>query len=175
MPAINLLPTDLSPKSAVAKVSNILKRLNIIGLVFLIISAITLIVFVILTSFQIRSSTSRQEQLKTSIKSLEQTEQRFVLVKNRIENAKKVLGKETSVEGVENLSSFFTNLPEGVVIREVQISTAKTELSLVAGTSSGLTQILAMLITDDYYKEVKLSSFGFNRNVGYILSLDLSK
>ncbi|MEJ2347580.1 MAG: hypothetical protein P8Y17_00055 [Patescibacteria group bacterium] len=174
MPRINLLPKDLSPKSSIARASQIIKKIGIVSLVAVVISALGLIAFFTYISFQLRNSNTRQEQLKTNIKSLEQTEQRFVLTKDRLDNAKKVLGEETAAGALEDLTSLFTALPGGVEIREAQISSAKTELSLVAKSSSGLAQTLAAILATDYYKQKKLSSFAFNTNVGYVLTLVLN-
>jgi hypothetical protein len=174
MPAINLLPTDLSPKSSVARASQIIKNIGIVSLVVVVISAIGLIGFFVFISFQLRSSNTRQEQLKANIKSLEQTEQRLVLTKDRIKNANKVLAKETAAGALEDLTSLFSNLPEGVQIREAQISAEKTEMSLIATSSFGLGQSLASILATDYYKSIKLSSFAFNANVGYVLTLVLT-
>jgi Tfp pilus assembly protein PilN len=175
MPAINLLPTDLSPKSSIARVSKIIKNASIVGLVLVIVSAVGIIAFLTVTSFQIRNSNTQQDQLKAGIKSLEQTEQRLVLTKDRLKYAEEVLGKETAVGAIEDLSLLFSSLPEEVNIREAQISATKTELSLVARNSSALTQVLASLVATNYYENIKLTSFAFNINSGYIVSVSLSK
>jgi len=175
MPAINLLPTDLSPKSSIAKASQIIKNASIVGLVLVIISAAGIIAFLIITSFQIRNSNTHQDQLKAGIKSLEQTEQRLVLTKDRLKYAEEVLGKETAVGAIEDLSLLASGLPEEANIRETQISATKTELSLIVGNSSALTQILASLMATDYYEKIKLTSFAFNINTGYVVSVEFSK
>jgi len=175
MPAINLLPTDLSPKSSIARVSQVIKNASIVGLVLVIVSAVGIIAFLTVNSFQIRNSNTQQDQLKAGIRSLEQTEQRLVLTKDRLKYAEEVLGKETSVGAIEDLSSLFFSLPEEVNIREAQISATKTELSLIARNSSALTQVLASLVATDYYEKIKLTSFAFNINSGYIVSVNLSK
>jgi len=174
MPAINLLPTDLSPKSSVARVSQVIKNIGIVALVVVVISALGLIGFFTYISFQLRSSTSNQEQLKANIQSLEQTEQRLVLTRDRLNNAKKVLANETAAGALEDIASLFSVLPAGVQIREADISASKTEMSLVANSSSGLAQTLASILATDYYENIKLSSFAFNSNVGYVLTLVLT-
>jgi hypothetical protein len=175
MPAINLLPTDLSPKGSIAKISEIIKNSSIVGLVLVIVSAIGVIAFLTITSFQIRNSNTKQDQLKTGIKSLEQTEQRLVLTKDRLKHADEVLGIETAVGAIEDLNLFFSTLPEEVAIREAQIAASKTELSLVAKNSSALTKVLASLIATNYYENIKLTSFAFNTSSGYTISVNFSK
>lgn len=175
MPAINLLPTDLSPKSSIAKASQVIKNASIVGLVLVIVSAVGIIAFLTITSFQIRNSNTQQDQLKVGIKSLEQTEQRLVLTKDRLKYANEVLGKETAVGAIEDLSLLFSTLPENVHIRETQVTVTKTELSLVARNSSDLTKVLASLVATQYFENIKLTSFAFNINLGYVISVSFSK
>ena len=175
MPVINLLPTDLSPKSSIAKASQVIKNASIVGLVLVIVSAVGIISFLTITSFQIRNSNTKQDQLKAGIKSLEQTEQRLVLTKDRLKYANEVLGKKTAVGAIEDLSLLFATLPEEVHIRETQITATKTELSLVAKNSSDLAKVLASLVATDYYESIKLTSFTFNMNLGYVVGVSFSK
>jgi Tfp pilus assembly protein PilN len=175
MPVINLLPTDLSPKSSIAKASQLIKNASIVGLVLVIVSAVGIIAFLTITSFQIRNSNTRQDQLKAGIESLERTEQRLVLTKDRLKYANEVLGKETAAGAIEDLSLLFSTLPEEVEIREAQIAATKTELSLISRSSSGLTKVLASLVATNYYEKIKLTSFAFNINSGYVISVSLSK
>lgn len=175
MPVINLLPTDLSSKSSIAKTSQVIKNASIVGLVLVIVSAVGIIVFLTITSFQIRNSKTQQDQLKAGIKTLEQAEQRLVLTKDRLKYANEVLGKETAVGAIEDLSLLFSRLPEEVNIRETQISANKTELSLVIRSSSVLTQVFASLMVTNYYENIKLTSFAFNINSGYAVSVSLSR
>ena len=175
MPAINLLPTDLSPKGSIAKVSLVIKNVSIVGLVLVVTSAVGIIAFLIITSFQIRNSNTSQDQLKANIKSLEQTEQRLVLTKDRLKYAKEILGASTSIGAIEDLDLLFSVLPEEVEIREAQISATKSEMSIVSKSSSGLTKMLVSLLTTDYYKNIKLTSFSFNANSGYVVGVSLAK
>lgn len=175
MPVINLLPTDLSPKSSIAKASQVIKNVSIVGLVLVIVSAVGVIAFLIITSFQIRNSNAQQDQLKAGIKSLEQTEQRLVLTKDRLKHANEVLGKATAVGAIEDLNLLFSSLPENVQIRETKVTPSKTELSFVTKNSLDLTKALASLVTTDYYEKIKLTSFSFNISSGYRVSISFSK
>ena len=175
MPAINLLPTDLSPKSSIAKISQIIKSASTVGLILVVASAIGIIVFLVITSFQIKNSNTQQDQLKANIKSLEQTEQRLVLTKDRLKYAKDVLGKSSAVDSIEDLNLLFSTIPEEVEIREAQISPTKTEISIIVKSSSSLTRMLASILATDYYENIKLTSFAFNINAGYVVGISLSR
>lgn len=176
MPVINLLPTDLSPKSSIAKASQIIKNASIVGLVLVVISAVGIIAFLIINSFQIRNSNTAQDQLKAEIKSLEQTEQRLVLTKDRLKYAEEVLGKETAISAIEDLSLLVSRLPSDEVnLKESQISATKTEMSFIIKSSSALTKVLASLITTNYYEKIKLTAFAFNISSGYTVSVEFSK
>lgn len=175
MAAINLLPTDLSPKSSIAKISQAIKSISIAGLSAIVLGAIGIIAFLIISSLQMRNSQSRQEQLKSNIQSLEQTEQRLVLTKDRLKYANSVLGKETATESIDEMALLFSTLPDDVEVRESQITSVKTEISIIAKSSSGLTKTLASLLATEYFENIKLTSFAFNINTGYIVGITLSK
>jgi len=172
--AINLLPTDLSPKGPVIKLAKSLKNIAIAGFVVFIISLVSLIVFLLFISTNLSSSTARQEQLKTSIKSLEQTEQRLVMVKDRLKYTKQVLGKANAADDLEQLKALLLSLPESASVSQVDIAKDKVELTMLVTDSSGVSQSLATLMAAGLYEKIILLSFGFNPNTGYFINLELS-
>ncbi len=172
--AINLLPTDLSPKGPVIKLARSLKNIAIAGFVVFIISLVSLIVFFLFISTQLSSSATRQEQLKTSIKSLEQTEQKLVMVKDRLKYIKQVLDKANAADDLGQLKALLLSLPESVSISQVNIVKDKVELTMLVTDSSGVSQSLATLMAAGLYEKIVLLSFGFNPNTGYFISLELS-
>src|SRR4030042_2652884 len=102
MAAINLLPKDLLPSAGLIKTAKLLKNLLTLGFGIFTIVLVGLVAFFVLNSISLRSSTARQEELKNSIKALEQTEQGLVLVKDRLTKVKEVLAKDSGAEEGDN-------------------------------------------------------------------------
>jgi len=172
--AINLLPTDLSPKGPVIKLAKSLKNIAIVGFVVFVISLASLIVFFLFISTRLSSSATRQDQFKKSIKSLEQTEQRLVMVKDRLKYTKQVLGKANAADDLEQLKPLLLSLPESASINQVDIAKDKVELTILVTDSSGVSQSLATLMAANLYEKIVLLSFSFNPNTGYFINLELS-
>jgi hypothetical protein len=173
MAAINLLPTDISPKGPVVKISNLIKNLAVISFVLFLLTALGMLAMFVLNSVQIRSLNESSEGLKTSIKSLETTEQGLVLVRDRLSKAKLVLADESGGEEAEGLGTVTSGLPGSVSLTEAVISKKVLDTTFIATDSQGLTTLMALIISQDAFDKVDLVSFSFNPNAGYVSSFSM--
>lgn len=171
---INLLPTELAPGRPLARLAKALKNIAVAGIIVFLISVAGLIAFFIFLSTQLNSAIARQEQLKTEIKSLEQTEQRLVLVRDRLKHTREILASGNATENLEHLEGIFLGLPESVQVSEMQVFEDKVELAISASSSFGISQILAGLLGGQVYERVVLVSLSFNPTIGYLVNLELS-
>ena len=169
--AINLLPKDLIPGAGFIKSAGILRRLVTLGFAVFVIIAMGIVGFFIFNSLSIRNSDNKQSELKNSIKSLEQTEQGMVLVKDRIGKVQQVNALPSSAEESANLSTIFSQASGLGTLTEAIIEKEKLDTTFSVSSSSALTQLLATIVTGENYKRVELMSFSFNPNVGYLVSL----
>ncbi|MFZ5932504.1 MAG: hypothetical protein ACOYT7_00230 [Patescibacteria group bacterium] len=172
--AINLLPTDLSPKGPIVKIATLLKNLAIVSFLTFFLAVLGMAAFFVLNSLTINSLSSRSEELKVSIKSLEATEQRLILVKDRLTKAKQVLGVESGLDEVDGLGKIVSGLSADVSLSEAIVAKDSLDTTFVASSSQGLTQLMAQVISQDAFKKVELVSFSFNPNAGYVPSFVFS-
>lgn len=168
--AINLLPTEISPKGPVVRISNLLKNLATIFFAIFLIVGFGMGAYFILNVVTLRSVNTRSEALKTSIMTLEETEQGLVLVKDRLTKARTVLAEESAGEEVGALKAVGSALPTDVILSEAIASKDLLEVTFVATSSQGLSQIMAQIISQENFAKVELVSFSFNPNSGYIPS-----
>lgn len=173
MAAINLLPTEISPKGPLVRISNLIKNLAIISFTIFLLAAFGMIAFFILNSIQTRSLNQSSETLKASIQSLETTEQGLVLVRDRLAKAKLVLAEESGGDEVEGLVSLIPGLPVSASLTEGVISKDTLEVTFVATDSQGLSALMALIISQDAFTKVDLVSFSFNPNAGYVPSFSM--
>lgn len=173
MAAINLLPTDISPKGPVVKISSLIKNLAVISFTLFLLTAFGMLAVFVLNSVQIRSLNQTSEELKTSIKSLETTEQGLVLVKDRLSKANLVLAVESGGDEAAGLGTITAGLPASVALTEAVISKDVLETTFVATDSQGLTTLMAQIISQEAFAKVDLVSFSFNPNAGYIPSFSM--
>jgi hypothetical protein len=174
MAGINLLPKDLLPQAAIIKFASLLKNLVIIGFFLFILAGGGLIAFLVFNSVELSRVNQQSQQLQNSIRSLEQTEQRFVLLKDRLGKVRQVLDKESSGNAVNSLNSLIPTLPENAFITEAIVSSKELETTFLVTSSSSLTRLLGTIVTLDEFTLTKLISFSFNPNLGYVLSLNFS-
>ena len=85
MPDVNLLPTQLPQDRGKLKIAENLKKISLVtGILFAMASVLGIILIIFLSS-EVRTSLTRQQDLKQKISALEATEQRLFLIKDRID------------------------------------------------------------------------------------------
>lgn len=172
--AINLLPTNLVAQAPVSKFANLLKKITTLGFVLFILAITVVGAYYLINYFTISSSVNKQTILKEQIKSLEQTEQKVFLAKDRLDKIKTALNIESADKNLEKLENFYSAIAGTVTISEADITSKKTEISVVARNSSFLTTFLGNLTTSDLFKTINLTSFGFNSSNGYFITVEIN-
>ncbi|MCH7641080.1 hypothetical protein IID22_02715 [Patescibacteria group bacterium] len=174
MATINLLPKDLTPKESFVKLASTLKRASIIGFIALIVLALALLGGFAVLSRQLTTSSDDQSSLKSKIVALETTEQRLVLLQDRLERIDHDLAIDTASDEIEQLEKLTDLLPEGVTLQEVNLSPTSSTVAISTANSKTLSQFLAILLGSNIYAKVTLNSLSFNYLSGYSASLTLT-
>lgn len=171
--AINLLPKGLAKESSSVKFAESAKKISQAGLILFIFFLIAGIAYLFFLSSQVNSSNAVQDQLKVAIRSLEDTEQRVVLIKDRVEKSAFALSEPSASLSVVSFEAFSSNLPAGVNLVETRITGEKTDASFLTRSSSDLVQLMAAITSSDFYERVELESFGFTPAAGYLMTINL--
>lgn len=171
MADINLLPTDIAPKGPVNKISNLLKRISIYGAVALVLFLLGVGGYIFFLQSQTRTSLANQQELEQSIRSLEQTEQRVVLLKDRIKRAGSVFSVDTATPALDDFEELTFVVPAGARLTEAEITTENSEVSYLVTSSSDLAQLMAGVFSVEDYEKIELTSFGFSPTAGYLVGL----
>ncbi len=172
--AINLLPAELVPKGALTRIGNTISSLVIAGFVVFFVFGLGVIALIIVNSFQINSLTNRQNQLRENIKSLEETEQRLVLVSDRVGKARIIYEGESAGKSTDNLFKLILSFPGGINLSAVETDPKKTSLSVSSADSTSLAQFMSGLVSGNFFENIRLSSFTFNPATGYLVTFDVS-
>jgi len=173
MPAIklNLLPADLAPKESVIKLSNNLKKISVIGYSLFIIVGLASTAFFFYLSNEVSRVSSTTEQYKQSISSLEKTEQRLILVRDRVGKAKEVLKASPTEKRIDSLKSLSASFPDEITFANVEIFPDRLDLTILASNSQALKEGMAELTDSGLFKKVEMISFGLNPKSGYLVTL----
>lgn len=173
MAKINLLPPDLGPNASVLKLVNLAKKAAVaIGLMFFIFGTL-FIGYIVFLRLQIQSSAKRSEGMKSSITALKSTEQSLYLLKERLGKIKSLFSKETQGGSPAPSNDILLNHP-GVSLTQVVTSEGKIDISAGCQSTSCLNSFFESILSNDNYKSIKLTSFSYSPNMGYIFSLDIS-
>jgi hypothetical protein len=174
MSPINLLPTELTTKSSFIKLSNIFKKISYLGVAIFTISLVAVIGTFIFLSQQIKTTVSKQEQLKEVIGALSQTEQRMILARDRIGKAQQILSIDTAQDEIEALDKLMLNMPEGVYLKDADLSDETIEMEFTVGSSSVFAEFMAKMVALDAFDSIQLTSFRYTNNAAFTAKFKLT-
>lgn len=167
--AVNLLPKELRPKKYIVKISKVLTNVSLIALLVFIISAITVTSVYFVISNRLNSSQEKHEELITQIRALEETEQKIVLIKDRLEKISEMKSIVSASERVDILEDIL-NISDGIATVEGSTLTDNKANVLVSVDGSlNLTKFLSGLLISGGFKKIEMISFSFNNKVGYAM------
>jgi len=175
MADINLLPQGYGPDPAVAKLSSKIVRAVVVEFVVFIVVGVLGIGIYFLYSNKIVESAANLQSFKSSISTLEATEQRLFLLKDRIDKAAIVLDADTSVDEVTEFESANSEFSSGASLDKVTFIDGKIEAVYVLTDSSQLVDMLLLLKSSQRFSRIELINLSFAADKGYTVSLSLSK
>lgn len=171
--AINLIPEEVAPKGAAARLSIFLRTVSAIGLTLFILVVFGLTSYYLVNYFQLRASESRQENLKNVISSLQDTESSLILLRDRLSKVKEVYAHDSADKNINAVSQVFAQVPSGISISDFETTLKKIDMSVIAQSSLSLSQFINVLITSDLFETINLKSFSFNPTGGYVATLEM--
>lgn len=171
---INLLPKDLTPDPKILKISNYLKTGITIAAILLVLSLLGVVGYFTINNISIKNSVTKQEDLKTNIKALEQTEQGLILVKDRLSKITEIDKKANVEKEIESLYNITTIIPPEIVVTESVLGKETIEMTYSASNSLSLVKLMSVVATVKEYKRIDLLGFSYNSTVGYIVSVRFS-
>lgn len=168
---INLLPVDLGAGRDVLKVSKAINKI-VTGVASLLMVVLFLAFgYLFLISRQIADKTTSNEVLKQNIRSLENTEQKLILVKDRAQKIQTILAQKNATDNAINISKTLSGLSIPVILEDAEIDVNQTEFTVVSDSSLGMSSFLTSIQASGY-KEVTLKNFEFRPTGGYVMTLE---
>ncbi len=170
---INLLPKDLKANKDIVKLSTLLARLAVVvGLVLLLGSAIGGGYLLFLQN-QVQQSETVRNNIKAQIQGLETTEQKFILVKDRVLKSQNILSQRGKFKEFKNYLEFVKLLPENVSFAEEELDASISRITLNVPSSADLSFVLDLIESDQKYVQAKIENLNFDILKGYKLTLNL--
>lgn len=174
MSDINLLPIDLSANSTSAKLGGSIKRITIIVSIFFLVIAISGVGIIILLSRQSQALQANGISLKQQVQSLEATEQKLYLTKDRIQKIQLAESQRTLEKSFDTITKIFASLPPNVSANTIELDSSKNQFSVVSKSSIDMASFLNSLVASGIYKNLTLVNFFFTPDAGYTITLNAS-
>lgn len=173
--AVNLLPKELRPRKYIVRISKVLTNISLIALLVFIISAITVTSVYFLISSRLRTTQEKHEELITQIKALEETEQKIVLIKDRLEKVNEMRSKPAASEKIDILEDVL-NISDGIAaVNGSNLTESDANLLISVDGSLNLTKLLSGLLIAGGFDRIEMLSFNFNSNHGYLMEFGFEK
>ena len=173
MAEINLLPISSQIKGSTAKLARSLKIVGLAGTLIFFLLGLGMLALFFFNSEELKASSVRQGELKASIEILKTTEQQHVLIKNRAGNISEIWRKNDVLVSLESLEEMLSRLPSGAKFSSIEISPKRFTVTLQAENSSDLTQALAIIVAQDSFEDIILTSFALKPASGYSLTFEM--
>lgn len=170
----NFLPPEMTVGAGMLKIVRIVRALSIAFSAMLFLFLFVSAAFYIVTSLEVTRLLETNEQMKAEIKSLESTEQKAVLTKDRVGKIK--LAQETSSmnETVSTMSQVLGNLQSGIDISEVLVDKKGVDLTIRFLKREQISDFLSTISRVTFFKTIVLNSLNFSSEIGYLADLRLT-
>jgi len=170
---INLIPSELAVPARAVKLARVINKFSIVATILLILTSIVLGSLFFYYSTERTKINSNINTLISKISSLEKSEQKLVLAKDRLAKIKVVSDTKSVNDEVlryQEFSNIISNA-SGSAITEAVLTSKGTDASIIFQDSSSLSQVLSPLSKLTNYKKIILSSLGFNPNAGFLANI----
>lgn len=173
---INLIPSEMAVPSHAIKISKVISKISVIGVVILIICLITFAGLFVYFNSRLTLKTTNVGNLKTRIASLSQNEQKIVLAKDRIAKIKIVQNDKSLSNEVVKFKEFsdLVNLNPDTGITEANLSAKGTEVTVISKDIASLSAFIKSITNFKDYKKIILNSLNYNQVNGFTLTFNLS-
>jgi hypothetical protein len=173
MANINLLPQEMGSNPKADKLVKKIKGYLVNELIIL-----TLVVAAGLGAYfyytnQVSLSEARVNDLKRQISSQESSEQKLMLIKDRVNKADSVLSKDATSTKIAQLELLLDIFPSGVSLNKADINEDRLEVELSAANTSSLVNFLSLVMNNGDYSRIDMVSLDYTNEKAFSITLDL--
>ncbi len=171
---INLLPTEFKPNKSIVDLSKKLNRIAIGSLVVFLILGITSLASIFIINARANSLEDDVVSLSSEVTALEQTEQRLILIKDRVRKVGMINSDSSSLsDTVLVYKQLYDNLPSGLQINSANIENKQITSEIVFNNSSELARFLAQTVTSRNYNLINIQNLSTGQNGGLVMTIVL--
>lgn len=169
---INLLPSELKVSTSLAQSLKIVRMVGVIALGVFLLFGLGVAGFFIISTVELNNLNTSNNSLKGQLTGMSTTEQQFFLLKDRIAKIKTAESISSATKSLIDFEPFITPLQTSK-IAELDITPSKVTTTINFNSNEELTNFMTAISSSTIYKNVTITSFGYNPAVGYSLSMSI--
>ncbi len=171
---LNLIPQELLISKSLNGILKTLRALNVILSVAFLIFAVGVGAFFIISKYSLTSVEKTLDQLKTQVLAQQSSEQRLILLKDRLAKISMVHKLPSVLDSITKVNSVIADLSGASLISEMDIGSNKIDLSMTIESNDDLTRLMTNIKNTKLFKTIVLSSFGYSPLSGYVLGVSFT-
>lgn len=172
---INLLPEEKRVSGDLAQVLRIGRMLSVISLAGFLVFGFGLGAFFIFSSIQLNSVNKNNDSLKSQVSTLETSESRLVLLKDRLSKVKKIENLPSSIDDLNKFNTTLDALGGSTSLNELDIENGKITTTANFSSYQDLNSFIQSLSSNTAFSQVDVPSFGFNPSTGYLVNVSIEQ
>lgn len=169
---MNLIPKDMSISPKTVKSVKTVNYMSIVLGSALSLCVLAGIIYIVYLNTVKVSSQQQIENLKTQITNLQSSEQKLILVKDRLTKISAIQKDESIADTLDSFIDFSNSISQDstINIMDTKLSSSKSEVTVSADSSLSINRVLGFLGSGQVYKNVVMNTLGFNPLSGYLAS-----
>jgi len=171
MSEINLLPQELKPDVKVLKLSKSLRNLALVAIILFVFSLVLFFVSSYFIDYRISVVSAKQKDLESQIKAMEKTEQRLVLIKDRLNKIGTIVENPRANDEVIRLSSVTSLFPDNTFVEEIELEKNNAVVAILAENLDTVASYLATVISSGNFSKINLAYLKFDPEEGYKIGI----
>lgn len=166
MADINLIPKGLGQKTLLVRTIRYVKTLNLVGTVVFVLACTLILALLVLNTVTINSLSGRVDNLKSQIKSKQQVEQQYFLLKDRLGALVQIYSDNNLFSELENYSLLFSSLKQSARVASVSVGKGGVEMMTNFYSTADLRAFFQTALNSGY-KRIVIDSLSYHSGSGY--------
>jgi len=176
MPAnLNLLPPELTVSKSLANLLKTLRAVNVIAIAAFLIFGVGMAAFFVISSVSLSGINNNITNLESQVKAQSASEQKMVLLKDRLTKISSAQKTPSSVPNLASISPLLLGLSPSAAVTQLQISPTTVKLSINLTNNTDLSLFLASVKESKYFKTINMTGFSLGPTTGYSVEISGEK
>lgn len=145
MENLNLLPPELAPKSKNIRIASVSRKIATLGFCLYIVYVLVIGGVIYISTNKQKKAMDKLNQLETSVTALMETEQRLIIIQNRLAMYNAIDAIPSANKSISEFEKLSNSLPEGSSVLGYKITDKESNFSTAFQSSDDLEDLISYL------------------------------